>query len=407
MRCPYCGSRNTRKRWRFYRRFFRPWRCRQCNRTFSGQSFKVWLILALLLLGGAGWYLYLNPDKGAEIEATARNIIDRTGLDSSSFSAIWPQRSSDYDKEPLIHPSQVATDKETTQPPNHDYGTSKVAQSEPGSKPSAGPAGASDSVSAAVPNETYRATGSTEGTAGPLRAPSPTPYLKPTATSVPTERPTPTPLPLPHLRHLKEKELMLELINRERTKAGLSPVELGTNLAAQIHAESSLENCTSSHWGVDGLKPYMRYSLAGGYQSNGENGHGLDYCITGREKYRAISNIEGEIREAMSGWMRSPGHRSNILDKWHKKVNIGLAWDRYNIVAYQHFEGDHVRYEALPTIEDGILSLEGTTKNRRKLQAQTRPGGAGLFRPAATPVDGRAAFSHLLLHKWYPGSRYS
>ena len=61
---------------------------------------------------------------------------------------------------------------------------------------------------------------------------------------------------------------MLELINDERVSAGLNPVVLGDNAAAQLHAEASLENCFSSHWGIDGLKPYMRYSLAGGYQSN-------------------------------------------------------------------------------------------------------------------------------------------
>ena len=45
--------------------------------------------------------------------------------------------------------------------------------------------------------------------------------------------------------------------------------------AAQLHAESLPESCFSSHWGIDGLKPYMRYSLAGGYQRNGENGNGV------------------------------------------------------------------------------------------------------------------------------------
>ena len=69
---------------------------------------------------------------------------------------------------------------------------------------------------------------------------------------------------------------MLELINGERTRAGVNSITLGANIAAQLHAESALQNCTSGHWGVDGLKPYMRYSLAGGYQSNGENGSGLD-----------------------------------------------------------------------------------------------------------------------------------
>ena len=65
----------------------------------------------------------------------------------------------------------------------------------------------------------------------------------------------------------------------------------------------------------------------------------------------------------MDSWMGSPGHRDNILDKWHKKVNIGLAWDRYNFKAIQHFEGDYIHYDQLPSIENGILALSGTTKN--------------------------------------------
>ena len=60
---------------------------------------------------------------------------------------------------------------------------------------------------------------------------------------------------------------MLELINSERTRAGIPPVTLGDNIAAQLHAESSLANCFSGHWGADGLKPYMRYSLGGVVQS--------------------------------------------------------------------------------------------------------------------------------------------
>ena len=167
----------------------------------------------------------------------------------------------------------------------------------------------------------------------------------------------------PNLLHLEEKQYMLELINAEREQAGLNPVEMGDNIAAQLHSESALENCFASHWGMDGLKPYMRYSLAGGYQSNAENGHGSDYCITHNDGYAAIDSVEEEIRQAMAGWMRSPGHRRNILDKYHKKVNIGLAWDRYNFLAYQHSEGDYVEYEELPSIENGRLSFSGTARN--------------------------------------------
>ena len=156
---------------------------------------------------------------------------------------------------------------------------------------------------------------------------------------------------------------MLALINEARVAHGLTPVVLGENRAAQLHAEASLENCFSSHWGVDGLKPYMRYSLAGGYQYNAENGSGLDYCIRQSDGYATLARIEQEVRETMEGLMRSPGHRRNILKPWHKMVNIGLAWDRYNFKAVQHFEGDYVDYDHLPAIEDRVVTFSGTAKN--------------------------------------------
>ena len=43
---------------------------------------------------------------------------------------------------------------------------------------------------------------------------------------------------------------MLELINGEREQAGLNPVEMGDNIAAQLHSESALKNCFASHWGL-------------------------------------------------------------------------------------------------------------------------------------------------------------
>ena len=114
---------------------------------------------------------------------------------------------------------------------------------------------------------------------------------------------------------------------------------------------------------MDGLKPYMRYSLAGGYQSNSENWYGSKYCIKASDGYRALGSIESTIREMMESLMDSPGHRRSILDKWHKKVNIGLAWDTYNLEGLQHFEGEYVEFDALPGITDGILTLSGRAIN--------------------------------------------
>ena len=107
----------------------------------------------------------------------------------------------------------------------------------------------------------------------------------------------------------------------------------------------------------------MRYSLAGGYQSNGENASGYDYCVKEGDGYRAIRSIKEEIRETMDGWMDSPGHRRSILDKGYKKVNIGLAWDRFHLFAYQHFEGNYVVYSKLPAIENNNLQVGGSVKS--------------------------------------------
>ena len=174
----------------------------------------------------------------------------------------------------------------------------------------------------------------------------------------------------PHLRHLRYKEHMLELINEERTRAGLGTVVLGTNNAAQLHAEAAIDHCFGSHWGIDGLKPYMRYRLAGGYQSNAENGSGSDYCIREADFYRPIGSIENEVEETMAGWTESPGHRRNILTPHHKKVNVGLAWDRFNFAAYQQFEGDYIDLVSDPRVVGDVLSVSGRLRN-----------GAGIEQP--------------------------
>ena len=221
---------------------------------------------------------------------------------------------------------------------------------------------AAGSVPTAVPPSTRiaQAASSVISRAAAIVQQRPAATPRPTATPAPapTRPPQPTPTAVP-----PPKSLMLELINEARAGAGLPAVVLGENGAAQIHADNSLAECIASHWGTDGLKPYMRYSLSGGYQSNAENWYGSDYCLTASDGYRAITSVSTEVRRAMQEWMDSPGHRENILDPSHKKVNVGLAWDRFNFVAYQHFEGDYVEYTTLPTIVGGRLSFAGRVKN--------------------------------------------
>ena len=72
-----------------------------------------------------------------------------------------------------------------------------------------------------------------------------------------------------------------------------------------------LEGCFGGHWGLDGLKSYMRYSAAGGYQDNGENTVGLDYCITADDGFRAIGDVQAEMRRNMEALLASEGHRAH------------------------------------------------------------------------------------------------
>ena len=170
-------------------------------------------------------------------------------------------------------------------------------------------------------------------------------------------------------KHLDEKMFMLDLINAERAEAGLGPVILGDNPAAQAHADDMIQNCYFSHWGMDGLKPYMRYSLAGGYQSNAENVSGLNHCIMPGEGFAAIS-AHDYIEDIMRGFMDSPGHRDTILDPHHSAVSLGLAWDSHNIMAVQHFEYGYVSFHRPPEISGGILSLAGTAQNGASLPSR-------------------------------------
>ena len=160
----------------------------------------------------------------------------------------------------------------------------------------------------------------------------------------------------------KESKLygyMLALINQERRRAGAGEVTLGNNRAAQVHADDCLDSGFVSHWSLLGLKPYVRYSLTGGYQNNGENWFEQEYFGNAY-----ISHLEAEIDRSMEWLMNSPGHRATILDPWYHKVNLGLAYGKQRFIAIQHFEGDFVAFERMPTMVDGVLRMSGKLKDR-------------------------------------------
>ena len=152
---------------------------------------------------------------------------------------------------------------------------------------------------------------------------------------------------------------MLDWINDARELAGVPPVALGDNRAAQIHAENAASECFSGHWGTDGLKSGMRYNLAGGYQYTQENVSSYTYC-----GHRSGRSLEGEIEEAWSGILGSPGHYGTVVNPHHREVNLGIARNSIGLVAIvQQFESDYAAYAEPPRLEGTNLSMSGTVRN--------------------------------------------
>ena len=174
------------------------------------------------------------------------------------------------------------------------------------------------------------------------------------------------------------KEYMLGLINTARVQNGLEEVALGDNTAAQVHAENALSGCFMSHWGMDGTTPDMRYNLAGGTQYSQENVSGNAFCYRDGEGFRPIRDVYREVKDSSDGLLDSPGHRKNILDPKHRRVNLGIAWDRYNLRVVQQFEGNYVEYSQGPRIDRGVLRLTGHMVHGATLADPERRDGLGV-----------------------------
>jgi len=104
-------------------------------------------------------------------------------------------------------------------------------------------------------------------------------------------------------------ESLIAAHNREREKAGLSPLKPAAKLteAAQAHAKDMASHEKMAHEGSDGSTPAQRVEKAGyPYQDTGEN----------------VAAGQTSVDEVMTSWMNSPGHKANILGDF---TEIGVA----------------------------------------------------------------------------------
>lgn len=103
---------------------------------------------------------------------------------------------------------------------------------------------------------------------------------------------------------------MLKLINREREKLGIKSLSENSRLtdAARKHAQDMVTRGYFSHYTPEGLSPFDRLARENiAYSSAAEN---LAFAP--------------EVDLAVSGLMKSEGHRKNILDPTFHNVGIGV-----------------------------------------------------------------------------------
>lgn len=117
---------------------------------------------------------------------------------------------------------------------------------------------------------------------------------------------------------------MLELVNKERTKAGLKPLKADPELAivARAHSQDMFVRGYFAHVNPDGKDPFDRMKAANvSFRTAGEN--------------LALAQT---LEIAHTNLMNSPGHRANILNPAFGRLGIGiLDGGYYGLMVSQEF----------------------------------------------------------------------
>ena len=103
---------------------------------------------------------------------------------------------------------------------------------------------------------------------------------------------------------------MLELVNKERAKQGLKPLQFDAKLqeVARAHSRDMLARSYFSHYTPEGKDPFDRMRAAD-----------VTFLVAGENLALAQT-----LKIAHNGLMNSPGHRANILRKSFGRCGIGV-----------------------------------------------------------------------------------
>lgn len=149
---------------------------------------------------------------------------------------------------------------------------------------------------------------STPAPTAPAATPAPTPVPTKAPTQAPTQAPTGAPVSAGQASYTQQ---IVNLVNKERAAAGLSPVSAldSLNKVAAAKATDMRANHYFSHTSPTYGSPFdMMSSFGITYRAAGEN----------------IAMGQRSPEEVMTAWMNSPGHRANILNKDFNYIGVGF-----------------------------------------------------------------------------------
>lgn len=135
-----------------------------------------------------------------------------------------------------------------------------------------------------------------------------------TKTATPAVKPVQNPTTQASSNFSQYQQEVLNLVNIERSKAGLKPLKLNTDLnkVATLKSQDMVDKNYFSHTSPTYGSPFDMMSKFGvSYRSAGEN----------------IAMGQKTPSEVMNGWMNSAGHRANILNGSFTDLGVGIAKD--------------------------------------------------------------------------------
>ena len=142
---------------------------------------------------------------------------------------------------------------------------------------------------------------------------------------------------------------LLLMVNEERAVAKLSTLAidaLATEVATR-HAREMAQHKYVSHWNREGLKPYQRYSLAGGFHATQENISAADNTWSPELKdlVQDTSYLHLRLYNEMPP---NDGHRKAILAPQHTHVGFGIAVDELRLRVVELFVSKYVELGSQP-----------------------------------------------------------